>query len=118
MRRKILFVLVVLSFVVVIPMSFASVEKTNAASFAARQNGKDLYAQHCARCHGADGRGKTTLGKTFKAPDLTNPAIHRRSDARFTRSIKNGRGNMPAFSRKLSAQDIIALIAYVRSLKR
>lgn len=79
---------------------------------------KDLFAQHCARCHGSDGRGKTALGKTFKAPDLTAAAIHKRSDTRFTNSIKNGRGNMPGFSKKLSAEDITALIAYVRSLKR
>ncbi len=107
------FVLVVLF---AVPVSFGFNAKSGTSSL--RQDAKDVYQQHCARCHGADGKSKTALGKTFKAPDLTTTKVQKRSDSRFTQSIKNGRGNMPKFSKKLSAEDIIALVAYVRSLKK
>jgi mono/diheme cytochrome c family protein len=90
----------------------------NRQFFNLQSNGQALYAQHCARCHGGDGKSKTALGKNFKAPDLTTSRVQARSNTRFTSSIKKGRGNMPGFSKKLSAQDIVALIAYVRSFKK
>lgn len=120
MKKKILlvFVLIVVSFVAVKSTAFVNVKESNAAFVEETSSTKDLYATHCARCHGADGKGNTALGRTFKAPDLTKANVQRRSNSRFTKSIKNGRGNMPAFAKKLSAQDIAALILYVRSLKK
>lgn len=121
MKEKILlvFVLIIVSVFAVFPIGSAKVKESNTAFIATpMEEAKDLYAQHCARCHGADGKGNTALGRTFKAPDLTKPNVQRRSNSRFTKSIKNGRGNMPAFAKKLSAQDITALILYIRSLKR
>lgn len=109
------FALLVFSLAVILPKGSAGFEESN---FNPQSNGQALYAQHCARCHGADGKSKTALGKTFKAPDLTTSRVQSRSNNRLTSSIKNGRGNMPGFSKKLSAQDITALIAYVRSFKK
>ena len=41
-----------------------------------------------------------------------------KSDARITSMIQNGiKGEMPKFSAKLSAADVQALIAFVRTLK-
>jgi mono/diheme cytochrome c family protein len=31
-----------------------------------------LYKQKCSKCHGADGSGKTSLGRIFNAPDFTD----------------------------------------------
>jgi mono/diheme cytochrome c family protein len=90
----------------------------NHVSGPAAASAKEIYMQNCARCHGADGRGKTALGKTFKSPDLTISIIQKRNDQRLTRSIAKGRGNMPAFGKKLSKEEITALIGYVRSLKK
>lgn len=103
--------------------SFATAEATKAnSSFAvsspAATEPREVYMQNCARCHGADGKGKTALGKTFKAPDLTTATLQRRSNSRLTRTIKNGRGNMPGFAKKLSIEDINALVAFVRSFKK
>jgi cbb3-type cytochrome c oxidase subunit III len=83
------------------------------------ERGRAIYAERCARCHGADGQGRTRLGETVEPPDLSDPAWQRgRSDARMIASVSNGRGQMPAFKKKLSRQDIAASIAYVRTLKR
>ena len=40
------------------------------------------------------------------------------SDERLFNSISNGRGKMPAFRKKISENDIDALVAYVRRLRR
>ena len=82
-------------------------------------SGRSVYASNCARCHGADGTGHTTMGEMTQARDLTDAAWQsRRSAARMIASVTNGRGEMPAFKRKLSRQEIAAAVAYVRTLKR
>ena len=82
-------------------------------------SGRSVYAANCARCHGADGTSHTTMGEMTQARDLTDAAWQsRRSTARMIASVTNGRGEMPAFKRKLSRQEIAAAIAYIRTLKR
>jgi cbb3-type cytochrome c oxidase subunit III len=83
------------------------------------ERGREVYSDKCARCHGADGQGHTRLAETVEPPDLSDPAWQRgRSSARMIASVTNGRGQMPAFKRKLSRQDIAASVAYVRTLRR
>lgn len=49
-------------------------------SFADEANGKNLYLQRCAVCHGADIKGTGPLAKKSNppTPDLTTPAFKRR----------------------------------------
>lgn len=83
------------------------------------ERGRSVYAANCARCHGGDGLGHTTMGEMAEAPNLTDAAWQaRRSNAHMIASVTNGRGEMPAFKRKLSRQDIAAAVAYVRTLRR
>jgi mono/diheme cytochrome c family protein len=50
---------------------------------------------------------------------MSDPAWQRqRSTSRMVASVANGRGQMPAFKKKLSRQEIAAAVAYVRTLKR
>ena len=82
-------------------------------------SGRAVYSNNCARCHGGDGTSHTTMGEMTQARDLTDAAWQsRRSTARMIASVTNGRGEMPAFKRKLSRQEIAAAVAYVRTLKR
>jgi cbb3-type cytochrome c oxidase subunit III len=79
---------------------------------------KGLYEQNCARCHGADGRGQTELGELYGAKDLTDAKRLRGLGTKnLTDIIAHGKGGMPSFSKKLSKQEIAALVAYVRTLK-
>jgi cytochrome c6 len=79
----------------------------------------ELYAKNCASCHGRDGRGKTFKGKLKHARDLANSEWQGNvSDERLFNSIMNGKGKMPAFGKKLAEQEIDALVAYVRGLKK
>ena len=80
---------------------------------------ESVYQLHCARCHGADGRGETTLGKIYSVPNLTEAALHSRfSDKEFSAIITSGQGGMPGFKKNLSKAEIAALVAYVRRFKK
>ncbi|MDW2981583.1 MAG: cytochrome-c oxidase, cbb3-type subunit III [Rhodanobacter sp.] len=68
----------------------------------------------CAACHGADGKGNHALG----APNLTDKVwLHGGSVADIEKSIGEGRqGHMPAWSPRLSDDQIRVLAAYVYQL--
>jgi len=85
---------------------------------------KANWDANCAQCHGKSGNADTKMGKTLNAKDLTDPKVQAEfSDAKATESIKNGvkdngKTTMKAFGDKLSADEIKALVAYVRTLKK
>jgi len=73
--------------------------------------GRVIYANNCTPCHGAGGGGgigpKLSGGRVVeKIPD---PA-----DQRLL--IENGKGQMPAFDQKLSAEEIDAVVRYTREI--
>ena len=83
------------------------------------ERGSAVYSANCGRCHGADGQGRTRLAEIVDPPDMSDPAWQKgRSNARMIASVANGRGQMPAYKKKLSKQDIAAAVAYVRTLRR
>jgi mono/diheme cytochrome c family protein len=79
-----------------------------------------LFAQACAKCHGAEGSGGLAMVANGPRPiDLTSPEWQRgRSDQELVAAIRTGRGAMPPFADVLTAQQIDALGSYVRTLKR
>jgi cytochrome c5 len=83
------------------------------------RSARELYAKNCASCHGKDGQAKTFKAKFSHARNLTDPEWQGRvSDERIFNSVMNGKGKMPAFGKKLSEQEINALVTYVRGLKK
>ena len=50
------------------------------------------WADHCAVCHGNDGKGQTAIGQHLypKAPDMTLPATQSLSDGEIFSIIENG----------------------------
>jgi mono/diheme cytochrome c family protein len=82
----------------------------------------ESYGKYCASCHGKDGRAKTMKGKFTHARDLSEAKWQDDvSDERIFNSIMNGRsvrGNMPAFSKKITEQEAESLVTYVRGLKK
>jgi cytochrome c oxidase cbb3-type subunit 3 len=78
-----------------------------------------LYSRNCASCHGRDGRAKTSRGRRNHSRDLNDHEWQERvSDERIFNSILNGKGKMPGYSKKFSEQEVDALVAYVRGLRR
>jgi len=78
--------------------------------------GKPLFAQNCAACHGAEGKGNTAMG----APNLTDKIwLHGISEPQIMETIAKGRTDqMPAHKDLLSPSRIHLLTAYVYSLSR
>jgi mono/diheme cytochrome c family protein len=80
----------------------------------------DLYAQHCAPCHGPDGKSHTPAGRKLRAKDLTATTLSEvQIEAQIRHGTKDSRGieRMPAFDSKLSPAEISAVAAFVRQLK-
>lgn len=50
------------------------------------------FADHCAVCHGNDGKGQTTFGQKLfpRAPDMTRDATQSLSDGELFAVIENG----------------------------
>jgi len=86
-----------------------------ALAFAA--DGAALYKSKCATCHGPDGSGQTTVGKSMKIRDLRSAEVQKQTDVELTKVISGGKGKMPAYGKQMSTPDIEALIAHIRTLK-
>lgn len=74
--------------------------------------GKQLFANHCAACHGENAKG--TVG-----PDLTvSQYKYGKTRIDIAKSISEGRpGGMPAFKGQINPEQVESLIEYVLSLK-
>jgi cytochrome c6 len=87
------------------------------AGIASAENpGKAMFTSKCVLCHGADGTGKTSIGKTLKIPDFHSPDIKKLSDADLKTAVTNGKNKMPPFKGKLTDAQIDQVISYVREL--
>lgn len=69
--------------------------------------GRDVYAEHCAECHGE------RLMATGAAPDLTLLRADQR--ARFDQIVRDGKGQLPAWAGMITDEDIARIWAYIRS---
>ena len=83
-------------------------------------DGRALFAQACAKCHAADGSGGLPMAANGPRPvNLTAAEWQRsRSDDEIVATLRDGRGAMPPFKDVISAEQIAALAAYVRTLQR
>jgi mono/diheme cytochrome c family protein len=82
------------------------------------------FADHCASCHGNDGRGRTKLGQGLypKAPDMTLAATQGLSDGEIFFIIENGVRftGMPAWGEAGTDDDVETweLVHFIRHLPR
>lgn len=91
------------------------------ASVVQAQEAKQQYEKNCNTCHGPSGKGDGPAGKMLKPPpaDLA-AALKGKSDADIAKVIKEGgkaAGKSPlmaAYGKKLSDDQIQALVEYVK----
>jgi cytochrome c6 len=50
----------------------------------AQGDGRSLFKEKCATCHGADGKGDTSRGKAMKLRDLGSDDVEKQTDAQLT----------------------------------
>ena len=82
------------------------------------------FADHCATCHGNDGKGQTEMGPRFypKVPDMTLPATQEQSDGELFATIENGvrMTGMPGWGEGTaeSARGSWTLVHFIRHLPK
>jgi mono/diheme cytochrome c family protein len=69
--------------------------------------GRELYAEHCAQCHGE------RLTATGAAPNLRLLRADQR--ARFDEIVREGKGQMPPWAGMITNDEIDQIWAYIRS---
>jgi len=81
-------------------------------------NGAALYGSNCAICHGRNGSG-TPAWRAKGQPDLSSAEWQKsRSDDQIAERIRLGKGKMPSFGKKLSEEEVMALVKQIRTLKK
>ena len=82
------------------------------------------WADQCVKCHGADGKGETKMGKKLGIADLTDAKVQAKfTDADVIKAVKEGiKDKEGKLSMKpiegLSDAEIAALVPVVRALKK
>jgi len=82
---------------------------------------KVLWDKECAKCHGKDGAGKTKIGRKLDVLDYTDPEVQAKFKVEhhyknITEGVeKDGKTRMKAYKDKYKEQEILNLIAYIRT---
>jgi len=85
---------------------------------------KENWEKQCLKCHGADGKGQTAMGKKLKVKDYTDAKVQASmKDEEIVKIIKEGKKEgattlMKAYAEVFSEAEIKDLLAYVRKLKK
>jgi mono/diheme cytochrome c family protein len=79
----------------------------------AADDGAATFKAKCAMCHGADAAGKPAM----KAPSLISDEAKKKSDDDFAKAINETAKHTPAV-KSLPADDVKAVIAYIRTLQK
>jgi cytochrome c6 len=85
-------------------------------------DGKATYDKSCASCHGADGTGNASRAKMLKI-DAATLNLGRPESAKLTRDelkevVVTGKGKMPAYGKKLKAEEIDPVLDHALSLAK
>jgi cytochrome c551/c552 len=85
---------------------------------------KALYDKDCTKCHGADGKGETKMGKKLGAKDYTDAKVQAelKDDAAF-KAIKEGLKDKEGKTlmkpiEGATDDEIKALVGHIRSFKK
>jgi cytochrome c553 len=85
---------------------------------------KENWEKQCLKCHGADGKGDTKMGKKLGIKDHSDAKVQAEmKDADAFKAIKEGLKDkegktLMKAAENLTDDQIKALVAYVRSLKK
>ena len=85
---------------------------------------KETYEKACAKCHGADGKGQTKMGAKLGIKDYTDAKVQAGfTDDEAFKALKEGLKDkedktLMKPAEGVSDDEIKALVAYVRTLKK
>ena len=103
---------------------FVSVFGFAAVLAASAAEPKETWGASCTRCHGADGKGQTNMGKRLNCKDYSDASVQAAlTDDAAVKAIKEGFKTSdgktvmrPATN--LSDEDIKGLVTYMRTFKK
>jgi len=84
-----------------------------------KADGAAVFAETCARCHGATGKPSESTAAQLGVRDLTSPEFRARASHELVEhQVRNGSKNkiMPSFTGALSDAQIDAVATYVLTL--
>ena len=85
---------------------------------------KANYESNCAKCHGADGKGQTNIGKRLGVKDYTDPQVQAAlKDEAVVKAIKEGLKDKDGKilmkpTAGLSDDEVNGLVAYMGAFKK
>jgi len=84
------------------------------------QEGRTVYNQHCAVCHGLLGTGTPSLTSAYgaKPANLQGQTIRDYPDGEIYHVIMKGKNAMPSYAADLTEEERWAVVHYVRVLQR
>lgn len=100
---------------------YETIQTWQPATSASTLDGRQLFTQHCASCHGPQGRGDGPLSKLWTRPPANlhdGPFLHSATPDTLTRIIKFGimGTDMPGHE-TLTDPEVVALTQYIKSLR-
>lgn len=103
-----------------VPLHARVIPRPPTITTAALVEGRTIFRQRCAMCHGGSGQGDASLATAFypPVPDLTARTIQLWSDRDLYWTIQNGirMTGMPAWRSSLSDQQTWHVVAYIRHM--
>ena len=83
----------------------------------AADDAQSLYQSKCAGCHAPDGGG-TVAGKKLNTRDLRSSEVQQQTDAELMGIVEKGKNKMPAYTGKLTEDQIKLMVGHIRSLAK
>ncbi|HEY0142730.1 MAG TPA: cytochrome c [Thermoanaerobaculia bacterium] len=105
------------SIVLVLAVLIVALMTAPAALADAAIDGAAIFKSKCAMCHGADGKGQTGMGRSMGLRDLGSAEVQKQTDVELAKITAEGKGKMPAYKGKLSADEIAAVVKHLRTFK-
>ena len=94
------------------------------AALAQAADGKAIWEKNCAKCHGKEGKGDTKMGQKLGAKDYTDAKVQAElKDEAAIKAVKGGYKDKDGKevmkpAEGLTDEDIKAVVAYLRTLKK
>jgi mono/diheme cytochrome c family protein len=100
-----------------VPAKYNSMKNPVAAD---AKMGMMLYNKNCASCHGKKGLGDGPKSRTLEtfSGDFSSAAFQDQSDGAIFYKTKFGMGEMPAYDKKISDEDIWLMVHQMRTFKK
>jgi mono/diheme cytochrome c family protein len=103
-----------------VPAEYKTMVNPVKADPASIKLGMAAYTKNCASCHGKTGLGDGPKGRSLKtfSGDMSSAEYQNQTDGEHFYKTKFGRGDMPAYDKKIPDTDMWHMVNYMRTFKK